>query len=259
MRSERGFFRSRRGRAGSGIRAVRLRATRRSALCVCPNDLLTLRTETPDWKALGWRSRRSSNVHLIARTTSCCVSAMTGLRQGRDDCFVAKYMGDGVLVYFGYPRASEDDVEHAVEAGLAMIDAVPKLATPPACRCRVRMGIATGNGRGWRSDRIGRSPGARHGWRDAEPRGTAARDRRAERGGDRGWHASADWRSVRAAGPWHARTQRHRREGASLGGDEAKHRWKAALRPCMPARLLPLDGRAGGSRDVAWATRRPSR
>jgi class 3 adenylate cyclase len=38
--------------------------------------------------------------------------------------FVAKYMGDGVLVYFGYPEAHEDDAERALRAGLAVIDAV---------------------------------------------------------------------------------------------------------------------------------------
>ncbi len=40
------------------------------------------------------------------------------------DGFVAKYMGDGVLIYFGYPRAHEDDAERAVRAGLGLIDAV---------------------------------------------------------------------------------------------------------------------------------------
>ena len=43
------------------------------------------------------------------------------------DGFVAKYMGDGVLVYFGYPRAQEDDPELAVRAGLALVDAVRQL------------------------------------------------------------------------------------------------------------------------------------
>ena len=47
---------------------------------------------------------------------------------GRFDGFVAKYMGDGVLVYFGYPRAHEDDAERAVRAGLAVIEAVGRLA-----------------------------------------------------------------------------------------------------------------------------------
>jgi class 3 adenylate cyclase len=40
---------------------------------------------------------------------------------GRFDGFVAKYMGDGVLIYFGYPQAHEDDAERAVRAGLAVI------------------------------------------------------------------------------------------------------------------------------------------
>jgi class 3 adenylate cyclase len=56
--------------------------------------------------------------------------------------FIAKYMGDGVLVYFGYPEAHEDDVEQAVRAGLAVIDAVGRLAAPE--RLNVRLGIASG-------------------------------------------------------------------------------------------------------------------
>ena len=46
--------------------------------------------------------------------------------------FVAKYMGDGVLIYFGYPEAHEDDAERAVRAGLAVIDAVGRLASREA-------------------------------------------------------------------------------------------------------------------------------
>src|SRR5216110_2498667 len=42
------------------------------------------------------------------------------------DGFVAKYMGDGVLVYFGYPRAHEDDAERAVRAGLGIVEAVTR-------------------------------------------------------------------------------------------------------------------------------------
>jgi class 3 adenylate cyclase len=41
--------------------------------------------------------------------------------------FVAKYMGDGVLAYFGYPQAHEDDAKRAVRAGLALITAVTEL------------------------------------------------------------------------------------------------------------------------------------
>jgi class 3 adenylate cyclase/predicted ATPase len=59
------------------------------------------------------------------------------------DGFVAKYMGDGVLVYFGYPRAHEDDAERAVRAGLGIIDAVGRLAIKSA-KPQARIGIATG-------------------------------------------------------------------------------------------------------------------
>jgi len=61
---------------------------------------------------------------------------------GRFGGFVAKYMGDGVLIYFGYPEAHEDDAERAVRAGLAVIDAVSQLAAPEPLN--VRLGIASG-------------------------------------------------------------------------------------------------------------------
>src|SRR5215468_3519488 len=56
--------------------------------------------------------------------------------------FVAKYMGDGVLVYFGYPQAHEDDAERAVRAGLDLVAAVGGLKTQAPLQTRV--GIATG-------------------------------------------------------------------------------------------------------------------
>jgi len=58
--------------------------------------------------------------------------------------FVAKYMGDGVLAYFGYPQAHEHDAERAVLAGLALVEAVPKLSTMAGSPLQVRIGIATG-------------------------------------------------------------------------------------------------------------------
>jgi class 3 adenylate cyclase/tetratricopeptide (TPR) repeat protein len=62
----------------------------------------------------------------------------------RFDGFVAKYMGDGVLVYFGYPHAHEDDAERAVRAALNLVEAVPKLAMNAGSPLQVRVGIATG-------------------------------------------------------------------------------------------------------------------
>jgi class 3 adenylate cyclase/predicted ATPase len=58
--------------------------------------------------------------------------------------FVAKYMGDGVLAYFGYPQAHEHDAERAVRAGLALVEAMPKLTTAAGVPLQVRVGIATG-------------------------------------------------------------------------------------------------------------------
>jgi len=57
--------------------------------------------------------------------------------------FVAKYMGDGVLVYFGYPQAHEDDAERVVRAGLQLVAAVGDLKTAQA-PLQTRVGIATG-------------------------------------------------------------------------------------------------------------------
>src|SRR6516162_2959929 len=62
----------------------------------------------------------------------------------RYDGFVAKFMGDGVLAYFGYPRAHEDDPERAVRAGLEIAAAVRGLETRGTEQLAVRIGIATG-------------------------------------------------------------------------------------------------------------------
>jgi len=61
---------------------------------------------------------------------------------GRFGGFVAKYMGDGVLIYFGYPQAHEDDAERAVRAGLELVAAVGRLKTHAPLQTRV--GVATG-------------------------------------------------------------------------------------------------------------------
>jgi class 3 adenylate cyclase/tetratricopeptide (TPR) repeat protein len=69
-----------------------------------------------------------------------CVAAVIERSGG----FVAKYMGDGVLAYFGYPRADEHDAERAVRAGLALVEAVAGLDTAAGAPLVVRVGIATG-------------------------------------------------------------------------------------------------------------------
>jgi predicted ATPase/class 3 adenylate cyclase len=57
---------------------------------------------------------------------------------------IAKYMGDGVLTYFGWPQAHEDDAERAVRAGLTIVRVVAELATPAGVPLAARVGIATG-------------------------------------------------------------------------------------------------------------------
>jgi class 3 adenylate cyclase len=61
----------------------------------------------------------------------------------RLDGFVAKFMGDGVLAYFGYPQAHEDDPERAIRAALAVVDRVGALKSASGALA-VRIGIATG-------------------------------------------------------------------------------------------------------------------
>ena len=75
----------------------------------------------------------------IAAYHKCCAGLIT-VNGG----FVGKYMGDGVLAYFGYPRAHEHDAERAVRAGLAIVEAAPKLETSAGAPLHVRVGIATG-------------------------------------------------------------------------------------------------------------------
>ena len=78
---------------------------------------------------------------------------------GRFGGFVAKYMGDGELIYFGYPQAHEEDAERAVRAGLAVVDAAARLDTPE--QLSVRLGIASG--RVVVGDLIGQGAAQEHG------------------------------------------------------------------------------------------------
>src|SRR5262252_5429650 len=76
---------------------------------------------------------------IISTYHRCCTELVE-----RNGGFVAKYMGDGVLAYFGYPTAHEHDAERAVRTGLDLVEAVSKLKTAVAASLEVRVGIATG-------------------------------------------------------------------------------------------------------------------
>ena len=62
----------------------------------------------------------------------------------QDGGVIARYMGDGVLAYFGFPQAHEDDAEQAILAGLALVNTVANLKTDIGTALTVRVGIATG-------------------------------------------------------------------------------------------------------------------
>ena len=130
--------------------------------------------------------------------------------------FVAKYMGDGVLVYFGYPQAHEDDAERAVRAGLELIAAVTGLKTRAALQTRV--GVATGLvvvgdlvGSGEAQERgiVGETPNLA-----ARLQGIAAPNVVVIAEGTRKLLGNL----FELAGPWAKGPQGHRRAGAGLGG-----------------------------------------
>jgi predicted ATPase/class 3 adenylate cyclase len=76
---------------------------------------------------------------VIGAFQRACVNAITPFGGS-----IAKYMGDGALIYFGYPEAHEDDAERALRAGLALLDAILAMRLPLPVRPQVRVGIATG-------------------------------------------------------------------------------------------------------------------
>jgi predicted ATPase/class 3 adenylate cyclase len=80
------------------------------------------------------------DLRAVMGTYHGCIAEVVARNEG----VIARYMGDGVLAYFGYPQAHEDDAEQATRAGLALVDAVASLRTDPATELQVRVGIATG-------------------------------------------------------------------------------------------------------------------
>lgn len=75
---------------------------------------------------------------LLAAYRRCCTETVA-----RWSGYVAKYMGDGLLAYFGWPQAHEDDAERAVRAGLALVTAIAQLPARDG-QLAARVGIATG-------------------------------------------------------------------------------------------------------------------
>ena len=167
---------------------------------------------------------------------------------------VAKFMGDGVLAYFGWPTAHEDDAERAVRAGLAVAAAVAGIATPAGERARRPGRDRDRPGRGRRPDRR-RARRASRRW-SARPRTWPP--------GCRRWPSRAPWSSPRARGGCSAACSSSRDLGAAtlkgfaepvrgLARRSARARPRAASRPCTPAR----PDAAGRPRARAGAAARP--
>lgn len=80
----------------------------------------------------------------VIRSYQKCASQVVARYEG----FVCRYMGDGILVYFGYPHAHEDDAARAIHAGLELVEALDRLGARPdrelGVRLGVRIGVATG-------------------------------------------------------------------------------------------------------------------
>src|SRR5262245_41692087 len=70
---------------------------------------------------------------------TCCENAIHSF-----DGYIGRYMGDGVLAYFGFPAAHEDDAERAVQAAFEAVKGVSGLSFPEAKSIQMRVGIATG-------------------------------------------------------------------------------------------------------------------
>jgi class 3 adenylate cyclase/tetratricopeptide (TPR) repeat protein len=121
--------------AASGISTLSDRAERRQlTLMFC--DLV-------DSVGLSIRLDPEDLRDLIATYQRACAQSV-----GHYDGYVARYMGDGILVYFGYPVAHEDDAERAIRAGLELVSAITKLNQSLGqindLHVKVRIGIATG-------------------------------------------------------------------------------------------------------------------
>ena len=131
----------------------------------------------------------------------------------RYDGFVAKFMGDGVLAYFGFPRAHEDDAAQAVHAALEIAEAVARLQTRASEKLAVRVGIATGLVVG--GDLVGLGSAQE---RHAQSGGPAAGPRRRRQRRAGGFDAAPDRRPLPVEGPGPARGQGPCRAGRGVRG-----------------------------------------
>jgi class 3 adenylate cyclase len=89
--------------------------------------------------ALGSTLDPEDLIRLLRQYREACVAVIS-----KYDGFIAQYLGDGILVYFGFPQAQEHAAERAVRAGLEIVETVGQLKQPDGSPLQCRMGIATG-------------------------------------------------------------------------------------------------------------------
>ncbi len=127
----------------TGVEIVAPKLTNENVSTVAPQETAERRQVTVMFSDLVGSTALSARMdpedlrEIISAYQKCVAESVQ-----RFDGFVAKYMGDGVLIYFGYPQAHEDDAERAVRAGLELVAAVGDLKTHAPLQTRI--GIATG-------------------------------------------------------------------------------------------------------------------
>src|SRR4051794_18776050 len=89
--------------------------------------------------ALGSELDPEDLIQLLRLYREACVAVI-----GKYDGFIAQYLGDGILVYFGFPQAQEHAAERAVRASLEIVETVAQLKQPDGAALQCRVGIATG-------------------------------------------------------------------------------------------------------------------
>ena len=163
----------------------------------------------------------------------------------RFDGFVAKYMGDGVLIYFGYPQAHEDDAERSIRAGLAVIEGVAKLCRP---------GDLTGADRhrhwprgGRRPDRRRCGPGTRRRRGNPQSGGPCSGSCRTQHNRHRRRHPPPGRRAVRLGRPRSEDARRLRRTAARLARDRRERRAQPLRSVALRRRCRWLAARRNSS------------
>ena len=125
--------------AGAGPASERKASPERAPAAAERRQLTVMFCDLAGSTALSARLDPEDMGEIIRVYQDACSEVVT-----RHDGLVAKFMGDGILAYFGFPRAHEDDAEQAVRAGLEIAALAPRLETRAVGSLQVRIGVATG-------------------------------------------------------------------------------------------------------------------